>query len=245
MKLLCITPTYGRSKELLQNSLACFYSQTYTNAVQVYFDDTFDGEKIRGDGFVFIQTGERVASLSAKHDLAVLYGEQEFGSVDGIVIWDDDDIYLPNHLEYIANTLQEGDFYSYSSEVYVDSKDITKPHIEETGNSRFHANYAFSRDLYSKAKWGHTLRSDFDLQMIHRLKTNGTGRDRSNLGRPTYVYRWGGSQAHHGSGISTGPDDKEWYFKSPIIRDGPIKDLKAKYDINTLNVKDYLKQLQP
>ena len=245
MKLLCITPTYGRSKELLQNSLACFYSQTYTNAVQVYFDDTFDGEKIRGDGFVVIQTGERVASLSAKHDLAVLYGEQEFGSVDGIVIWDDDDIYLPNHLEYIANTLQEGDFYSYSSEVYVDSKDITKPHIEETGNSRFHANYAFSRDLYSKAKWGHTLRSDFDLQMIHRLKTNGTGRDRSNLGRPTYVYRWGGSQAHHGSGISTGPDDKEWYFKSPIIRDGPIKDLKAKYDINTLNVKDYLKQLQP
>ena len=245
MKLLCITPTYGRSKELLQNSLACFYSQTYTNAVQVYFDDTFDGEKIRGDGFVFIQTGERVASLSAKHDLAVLYGEQEFGSVDGIVIWDDDDIYLPNHLEYIANTLQEGDFYSYSSEVYVDSKDITKPHIEETGNSRFHANYAFSRDLYSKAKWGHTLRSDFDLQMIHRLKTNGTGRDRSNLGRPTYVYRWGGSQAHHGSGISTGPDDKEWYFKSPIIRDGPIKDLKAKYDINTLNIKDCLKQLQP
>ena len=245
MKLLCITPTYGRSKELLQNSLACFYSQTYTNAVQVYFDDTFDGEKIRGDGFVFIQTGERVASLSAKHDLAVLYGEQEFGSVDGIVIWDDDDIYLPNHLEYIANTLQEGDFYSYSSEVYVDSKDITKPHIEETGNSRFHANYAFSRDLYSKVKWGHTLRSDFDLQMIHRLKTNGTGRDRSNLGRPTYVYRWGGSQAHHGSGVSTGPDDKEWYFKSPIIRDGPIKDLKAKYDINTLNIKDCLKQLQP
>ena len=245
MKLLCITPTYGRSKELLQNSLACFYSQTYTNAVQVYFDDTFDGEKIRGDGFVFIQTGERVASLSAKHDLAVLYGEQEFGSVDGIVIWDDDDIYLPNHLEYIANTLQEGDFYSYSSEVYVDSKDITKPHIEETGNSRFHANYAFSRDLYSKAKWGHTLRMDFDLQMIHRLKTNGTGRDRSDLGSPTYVYRWSGSQAHHCSGVSTGPDDKEWYFKSPIIRDGPIKDLKAKYDINTLNVKDYLKQLQP
>ena len=240
MKLLCITPTYGRSKELLQNSLACFYSQTYTNAVQVYVDDTFDGEKIRGDGFVFIQTGNRARSLSAKYDLAVLYGEQEFGSVDGIVVWDDDDIYLPNHLENIANTLQEGDFYSYSSEVYVDSNTI-KPRIEKTENCRFHANYAFSKNLYNKTKWGHTLRADFDLQMIHRLKTNGTGKDRSNLGSPTYIYRWAGSQAHHGSGVSTGPDDKEWYFKTPIKRDSPIKDLKAKYDINTLNVKDYLK----
>tara|TARA_R110001583_G_scaffold8508_1_gene40826 strand:- start:696 stop:1418 length:723 start_codon:yes stop_codon:yes gene_type:complete len=240
MKLLCITPTYGRSEELLQNSLACFYSQTYTNAVQVYVDDTFYGEKIRGDGFVFIQTGDRARSLSAKHDLAVLYGEQEFGSVDGIVIWDDDDIYLPNHLENIANTLQEGDFYSYSSEVYIDSN-TSKPRIEKTDNCRFHGNYGFSKTLYNKAKWGHTLRMDFDLQMIHRLKTNGTGRDRSNLGSPTYVYRWSGSDAHHCSGVSTGPDDQEWYFKTPIKRDGPIKDLKAKYDINTLAFKDCLK----
>ena len=89
MKLLCITPTYGRPIELLQNSLACFYSQTYTNAVQIYVDDTFNGKTIRGDGFVFMQTSIRSSSLSIKHDIAVEYGEKEFGNVDGIVIWDD------------------------------------------------------------------------------------------------------------------------------------------------------------
>ena len=245
MKLLCITPTYGRPIELLQNSLACFYSQTYTNAVQIYVDDTFNGKTIRGDGFVFMQTSIRSSSLSIKHDIAVEYGEKEFGNVDGIVIWDDDDIYLPNHLEHVANTLQEENSYSYNSKIYVASDNINKPHIEKTGNSRFHGSYGISKGLYNKTRWGHTLRMDFDLQMINRLKTTGVGKDRSNLGAPTYVYRWHGSQAHHCSGVAKGPDDKDWYFKTPITRNGSINNLKAIYDDNTLNIKDYLTKLQP
>ena len=99
MKLLCITPTYGRDVKLLQNCLACFNSQTYDNAYQIYLDDTYDGNVIRGDRFAVLQTKNRFNNLSVKHNYAVELGTSIFGNCDAIVIWDDDDIYLPNHLE--------------------------------------------------------------------------------------------------------------------------------------------------
>jgi len=239
MKLLCITPTYGRPIELLQNSLACFYSQTYTNAYQIFLDDTFDGPTIEGDNYAIVQNNERYSNLSIKHNYAVQIGIDIFGEVDGIVVWDDDDIYLPNHLENISKSLKNGESFSFSSKIYSCLDETVK--IEDNTAGRFHGNIAFNYDLFTNNKWENTLRMDFDTTMIDKLTKSGTVIDRID---PTYVYRWVSSGEHHCSGVSKGPEDETWYSKTPVIRNKPIQNLEPLYDKNTLLIKDYLKSPQ-
>ena len=236
MKLLCITPTYGRPIELLQNSLACFYSQTYSNAYQIFLDDTFNGPTIQGDNYAIVQTDERYRNLSIKHNHAVEIGISIFGEIDGIVVWDDDDIYLPDHLLKIFKSLQTKNTFSYSSKIY---SCIDKTvNLEENTAGRFHGNIAFTYDLYKCNKWEDTLRMDFDSTMIDKLYNNSNVNDRVDA---TYVYRWRNSGGHHCSGISTGPEDETWYSKTPVVRSGSIKNLTPLYDQNTLYIKDSLK----
>tara|TARA_R110001583_G_scaffold16434_2_gene67370 strand:+ start:1323 stop:2060 length:738 start_codon:yes stop_codon:yes gene_type:complete len=244
MKLLCITPTYGRDVKLLQNCLACFNSQTYDNAYQIYLDDTYDGDAIRGDRFAVLQTKNRFNNLSVKHNYAVELGTSIFGKCDAIVIWDDDDIYLPNHLENVVRSLENEASFSYSSSVYMCLDNEQTPKVDPTGYGRFHGNIAFTEELYCLNKWNDTLRMDFDHKMIQGLIDNGVEFDRSDLGHPTYVYRWSTSGEHHCSGVSTGPGDENWYFKTPNNRQGPLTNLEPSFDENTLIVRDYLKQSQ-
>ena len=118
------------------------------------------------------------------------------------------------------------------------------PKVDPTGYGRFHGNIAFTEELYCLNKWNDTLRMDFDHKMIQGLIDNGVEFDRSDLGHPTYVYRWSTSGEHHCSGVSTGPGDENWYFKTPNNRQGPLTNLEPSFDENTLIVRDYLKQSQ-
>ena len=240
MKLLCITPTYGRPVELLQNSLACFYSQTYTNAYQIFLDDTFEGPIITGDRYAIIQTRDRYSNLSIKHNYAVEMGINMFGEIDGIVVWDDDDIYLPTHLDNIYKSLQNERVFSFSSKIYSCLDDTLK--VEENTVGRLHGNIAFTYDLFKDNMWDDTLRMDFDSRMIDKLSSNSNVVDRVD---PTYVYRWSSSGEHHCSGVSTGPEDESWYLKTPSKRNNALVGINPWYDENTLYIKDYLKQLQP
>lgn len=113
MKLGILTVTYKRPN-LLGRAVHCFLSQTYHNAEMVILDDA--GAYRNGDWMAkLIESGsglswrivsqtERYPDLGTKRAACVDMFSPE---VDAIVLWDDDDVFMPNALACHAKALEE------------------------------------------------------------------------------------------------------------------------------------------
>lgn len=90
-----LLPTYARP-EFLRESIECFLRQTYTDSELVVMNDwrghtvSFDHPRVR----VFNNTSGKRRSLGATRNWLC---SQAAGDI--VTDWDDDDIYLPDHLE--------------------------------------------------------------------------------------------------------------------------------------------------
>jgi hypothetical protein len=196
----CWCPTYKRP-EKLANVVACFEAQTYDKCEMVIFDDApqFDmqASKRWDKLWRLYPRVSRYPSLPSKFN-------HMFDSVCGygvniISIWEDDDIYLPNHLEKIADAWEShaGGWFA-PSEAYSTYHQEEGNVIKEDAHGRFHSSWAYSRDLF-EAVGGYDevgLRFDQDLHM--RLSEVSKPVDYSG-DEPTFVYRFGNSEYHASS----------------------------------------------
>jgi hypothetical protein len=126
---------------------------------------------------------------------------------DVIMTWDDDDIYLPHHIESMVLAM-EGHHWSKPSLVW--STYTGTPEIEEA-DGRFHGALAVKRDYFEKLKgWPQTARADFDQRFIEALHSTPPG-DPCKLNYPSYVFRWADTRAGHCQRLMTSPDNERWY----------------------------------
>ena len=200
----CLCPTYRRPT-LLENSIACFMAQDYPADLRelIVLDDAGELENQTGEGWQIISIPRRFRSLPEKFNALAGLARGEI-----LVVWEDDDIYLPHHISSHVAAM-EGHLWSKPSKVL---SDYTGEIREEDATGRFHASIAMTRQAFDECGgWPLTMRGDFDQQLIARLTAVGPSADPCSVAEPAYVFRWGSTDAYHGQAFMRGPEDEEWY----------------------------------
>lgn len=210
MHLTCLCPTYRRPR-CLANVLACFLAQDHADKSLIIVDDGGQFESQSGEGWGLIATSPRFDSLPAKfnHLLSLASG------ADAVVVWEDDDVYLPWHLSAHAEALQRS-AWSKPSRVWSNYGTAGTAIAIEPAAGRFHGSLAMRRDLIERAGgWVQTAELTFDQQLMQRLHDlAGQPADPAAERVPSYVYRWG-NPYYHGSAFGDG-----WYDTCGAAGDG-------------------------
>lgn len=233
MKLACLCPTFNRPA-LLANSMACFLAQSHSDRKLFILDDGGQYAGFDQNGICLVSTETRFASLPAKY--RALSAMAEDWGADGIVIWDDDDIYMPQHLARIAATLgEEGCDWCHPLCVW---STYTGEPVIESAVGRFWATAAMRMSPWQKMGGvPNTDRADFDQMFL--------GQARRLFGPPlspvtgmldaTFVFRWGSTGAPHSqSAIRDGGGDTEWYRRMGEVYVPLVGEVGPKFDQDTL-----------
>lgn len=240
MRMICLCPTYGRPRQLLENTLACFATQDYKGPHELWLLD--DGNTVAsqpggrlGASWSVVNRHPRHRSLPDKYnDLLRRVGIHEDV---GYVVWDDDDLYLPWHLSSYAETLQRSEWV-HPVDVWSTYDSLHR----EKAAGRFHGSLAIRGDLLRRiGGWIETRRADFDQQQIAECaRLAACGRPDYD---PSYVFRWQDSGANHCQGLMTSPDNLDWYDRvrrSHYSDDGAIGILEPQFDAAAKKVYEQL-----
>ncbi|CAN5410849.1 hypothetical protein BH11PLA2_BH11PLA2_34680 [soil metagenome] len=211
----CLCPTYNRPAALA-NAIACYLGQDWPadRSELIILDDSGqfpfvgDGVRIPGAANIWLYSvAERFEALPEKFNWLATWSVGEI-----LVVWEDDDTYLPTHLAAHANALQEpGSDWSKPGRVLSDYPGYV---VEEGSAGRFHGSLAFTAAfLRSLDGWPVSHRADFDQQLIGLLKERGRGVDPTREQPPSYIWRWH-TNHYHGQGTMSGPGDETWYQKA-------------------------------
>jgi len=205
--ITCLCPTFRRPTRLLNNAVACFLAQTYPENRRrlLILDDSGEiDEKSGGENWSVVSVKDRYESLPEKyHALVELAGE-----VDAYCVWEDDECFLPRHLEAHALALKSNP-WSKPFSIYTL---ITKEPKMEEATGRFHSSMAFSREAYElTGGWPRTKMPNFDLQFIENLQSRfGSPGDPCEFFNPTYVFRWMTTNSYHGQNFMQGQNEDWW-----------------------------------
>lgn len=210
-RVACLCPTYGRPR-LVQNALACFLAQDYPadRRQLLILDDAGQIASQSGDNWVVESTAARYPSLPAKYVRLV---EMAAGA-DVLVVWDDDDVYLPEHISNnVAAMERSGLGWAHQREVWSDYSGRLE---KESASGRFHGAVVVSRELHDRiGGWVQTPRADFDQQFIARLHRESPPAQFSD-GDPTYIFRWASTGHSHCQGLMSSPQNTDWYSRVPV-----------------------------
>lgn len=206
-RFLCLCPTYNRPWRLLEESLACFHSQVHRDAFLLIYDDLGTFPEQRHENWALLSTTTREPGMVEKYN-RMLELASEFGTFDALALWDDDDIYLPNHLLYHAEVLKDYEL-SYPSRVW---STYTGQRLQEPSGGRFWASLAIRSNTFTRTGgFVLTRRADFDQQSLAKWLRECSKGDSYQFGEPTYIFRWRDTSCQHSQSKMRGPEDTEWY----------------------------------
>ena len=224
----CLCPTYRRPR-LLANALACYLWQDYPadRRELILLDDAGQFEPQRGPGWELVSIPRRFRSLPEKFNALAGLARGEI-----LVVWEDDDIYLPWHITAHVEALTPECGFSKPSRV---RSHVEGAWHEEAAAGRFHASIAFRRAaLRAVGGWPLTPRGDFDQQLLSRLAELGPSGDPVARRPPSYVFRWETTGDYHGQDLMRGPDDEGWYQRVAELGSGtPQPLLVPRFDPQT------------
>jgi glycosyltransferase involved in cell wall biosynthesis len=232
MKFLCLMPTYGRRASMLANSIKCFQEQTHEEKALLIYDDlgTLNGCRLIPDVYIW-STEQRASSVGAKYNKLLEFAEGF--DADAVCVWDDDDIYLPRHLELHAIALQS---FAWSKPSQIISAYHRPPKIEDA-SGRFHGSIAALLSAVNEVPWIDTRRATFDQEYIAALSERfGPPGDPLRYGSIQYVYRWQTSGGGHCSGLM-GYED--WYERYQPDSREPIAEIVPEMNPETAVLRAY------
>lgn len=218
MNVLCLMPTFGRPRHLVENAIACFKRQTWTDRQLLILDDERYWSKtpITIDGKIGIIHCPSMP-LAAKYNFGVQwYREMRFHMFDkdnphsghaaqAVAVWDDDDLYGPDYLlNHVLALAGSGRGWSHPSRVW---STYTGQPQQEPAAGRFHGSLMVRWDL---ARWPETTSPLFDQMMLARLAETGSPADPCDVGKPQYCFRWNDTGAAHVQHYMTAEHGNDW-----------------------------------
>lgn len=232
MKFLCLCPTYGKTPEVIANAIKCFLDQTYKEAHLLIYDDlgNYRNAELLNrdfDNITLVSSLQRCPGIVPKYE-RMLELAKAFGiDYDALALWDDDDIYLPEHLANHAKTLCFPVDWSYPINVY--STYGNQLRAEESGG-RFWASLAITRKSFQRV--GGFVQSSlatFDQQSLAKFNALLHRGIPDQEAGPTYVFRWQDTKTIHAQHFMG--DAVNWYnhvtpgFTSPVT----LEDVLPRY----------------
>jgi hypothetical protein len=200
----CLCPTFRRPG-LLANAFACFLAQDYpaNRRELIILDDGGGFDSHSGDNWRLVSAPERYPSLPDKFNALV-----ELAEGDILVVWEDDDIYLPWHVSAHEAALVKGGF-SKPSRILTN---FEGPFVETDPGGSYHGSIGFTRTAFDEAGgWPRTRWANFDMQFMDALRNATSVVDPCRRCPPSYAFRWGSTGAYHGQGLMTSADNETWY----------------------------------
>src|SRR6267142_1347643 len=190
--------TYGRV-EYLNDVIQMFLDQTYDGPKELLILNSFNRQNLKGSfqNVCIHNLDTRPPNLGACRNVAI-----ELAKEGLIVIWDDDDGYLPNHLENFAKHYEPGiDWIWHARQFYMEAYQI-KGIVQGSYNS-----LAFTKEAWRKAGGYPNHNSGEDREFISRLNKVGTNGKRVELEdrELSFLYHWGQGTYH----ISGHSDDQK------------------------------------
>jgi hypothetical protein len=233
-KIVCLCPTYCRPWHV-SSSVGQWLRQTHPAEERwLLVGDDLDGlggltterlrTAIRGQGYdnavaerVHFHKFKPQFTLPHKYNAMAEYALAFLcRDADLLVVWEDDDTYLPGHLAQIArawNTRNRPTTWWGHPELVL--SDYTLTLQPEAAHGRFHASLAVTADLWERCPWVETAEGYFDQQYLQSLGQHQP-RARYDLrtargewySTPSYVFRWHTGTPH---GQAYMPDHgKQW-----------------------------------
>jgi len=215
--VVALCPTYRR-RRLVNNAIALFFRQTWSEPMTMLVFD--DGENAllnflyhENKTVMVIPFTERFPTLGAKYNSLVDYACDKLRA-DYLFIWEDDDIYLPDHIEKYMKCFQAGAQWVKPSLIYTyfgERLEKVDPHFS------FFASIAFTKSVRDQTDPVYFIEDhvvQFDIDFMHKLSRKyGSPHDPIEDGEPTYVFRWDTTEAYHGQGFMHLGD--RWYEAVP------------------------------
>jgi hypothetical protein len=209
--VVCLCPAY-RAPHLIANAIAMFERQTYPHRRLLVVEDSgeyaetqwgADGNK---ESHWIVVGYPPKTGLSHFQTLPEKYNEMVYLSTlrwpgSHFALWEQDDVYLPRHLEYSMAAMPD-DGWSHPSLALTDGSGGGPPletliH-EPTGHARMHAALVASRAILERVGWWpETDEDNYDLQMLQKLRDASPPGDQCSLGTPQYFFRWITTQHVH------------------------------------------------
>lgn len=203
MRICAVCSTYKRP-ELLNEAVESFLRQTHPDKEMVILDDAGQYAPEAADhlpGVKLITTRHRFWTLGEKRNASVALASPE---TSVFCVWDDDDIYLPWHMESAAKTIEGStECYTIPSIIYIDKRN----HLERkiTGHL-FHPAWAFTRNAFTAVDGYPAMQSGQDQGLRRRwVQRHVTRFDPIKKdSRPSFIYRWGTTGTKHLSAMGEG-----------------------------------------
>jgi len=182
MKLAALCCTYKRP-HLLGQLIESFLRQDYPREQRelIILDDAGQYENQEGDGWRLISIPFRFRSLGEKRNACAALASPD---IEGFLVADDDDIYLPHWFCTQAEALRKAE-WSRSGLVLVDDGDGL--HEADTGGL-YHGGWAFRRSLLERVRGYGPHNNGEDQELAGRL-ADVPSSDPSEFALPFYIYR--------------------------------------------------------
>lgn len=191
MKLAALCCTYLRPAGLGQ-LIECFLRQDYPCELRelIILDDAGQYENQSGDGWRLVSIPNRFNSLGEKRNACAALASAD---VEGFLIADDDDIYLPHWFRTQAEALKQAD-WSHPSLVLLEHQEGLRE--AETGGL-YHGGWAFRKSAFQKVRGYGPHNNGEDQELADRLRASGaTISDPSGFAEPFYLYRYDNESYH-------------------------------------------------
>jgi len=182
MKLAALCCTFHRP-HLLGQLIESFLRQDYPreNRELVILDDAGQYDNQEGDGWRLISVPRRFRSLGETRNACAALASPD---VEGLLVADDDDIYLPHWFKTQAEALKRAE-WSRPSLVLIDDGAGLREH--ETGGL-YHGGWAFRRSAFDRVRGYGPRNNGEDQELASRL--SGVSQcDPCQFAEPFYIYR--------------------------------------------------------
>jgi hypothetical protein len=189
----CFCSTFGRPKNLLENSIQCFLDQDYDGPKELVILNDLDVQELAFDHpeVRIINHPERIKPLGRKFNYNV-----ELCKYDIVAVWEDDDVFLKNRLSYSIENMKNGIFHTHHAFYERGIKDII------LAQNIFHSTHMFTKELFNKVG-GYTEADvcsiDVSIMEKFRRELGHYSQDMPVKDR-WYIYVWAGANSYHGSG---------------------------------------------
>lgn len=224
--IVCVCPTYRRPN-LLKNSVALFLEQTVKiPATLLIFDDGVNYNEIalvNKNKLVILKTfDQRFPTLGHKYNKLIETAVEDLNA-QYIFIWEDDDVYLPFHIESYMSCFDRGAVWVKTEHIktYFGANLATA-----FGAPSYFASLAFSKQVYDVGiKILENGQDTFDVVFMGEIRKKfgsfcDPTKNQDQKWGISYVFRWDTTRNYHGQAYMKGVENL-WYETVERITEEP------------------------